>query len=136
MSGDPLMSFDVTRTPVTFNVEGLASNTPYWIKMIDDNGFDVDINSGDGCDFSTLDCDEEYPLDYRIILENDGFYLCDSTTDEKIFENGLEYSVNDSRARNAILSFPIPNQGYGNYISIYNRNGDLLAISEKSTVKN
>lgn len=134
-SEDLLMSFDVVKTPSTFNINGLASNTSYWIKVLDDNGFDVLINSGNGCDFSTLNYDNtaKDSTGYNIVLERDGFYLYHNGVKETNL-SGLKYSTNDSITKFTIESFPIKVQKLEDYITIY-KNNELIAISEKSTIK-
>jgi len=109
-SEDLLMSFENIKKGDTLEVSGLASNTVYYMNLVDDEDKEIEFKGEDS--FSTMYMSDKGEPDhdengYRIILEKDGFYLY-LGKDKVIEPDGLSYSIGDDlKNASTIDTFPI-----------------------------
>lgn len=113
-SEDLFMSFENIKKGDTLKVEGLASNTVYYMNLVDDEDKEIEFK-GEGS-FSTMYMSDKGEPDhdengYRIILEEGGFYLY--LGKDKVTElDGLSYSIGDDlKDASPIDEFPIDISG-------------------------
>lgn len=109
-SEDLLMSFENVKKGDTLEVSGLASNTVYYMNLVDDEDKEIEFEGEDS--FSTMYMSDEGEPDYdengyRIVLEEGGFFLY--LGNDKVAEpDGLSYSIGgDIKNASPIDSFPI-----------------------------